>query len=229
MVRAKFLMAAIISALGLGMVWYAQAVGQEFKGQVKIGVHRVKLEPNKLYEITLDGPKDSPLNVNAQGVQLIHAGSDFRNPKTYVMPNQPTEAVFLVTPSFGPGNFTTYDYVLKIKGAGLSEKPLLQESGQWTAQDPVYKERGSGYKDYKINLKAGKLYVIDLVKGGLGPDPYLYLESPTGMVVARDDDSGGDLNARIIYAPPQDSEFRIIATTLNKATGGFTLTVRQAE
>jgi hypothetical protein len=48
-------------------------------------------------------------------------------------------------------------------------------------------------------------------------------------VVAQDDDSGGDLNARIVYAPPQDGEFRVIATTLNKALGGFTLTVRQAE
>src|SRR5262249_11778074 len=42
-----------------------------------------------------------------------------------------------------------------------------------------------------------------------------------------DDDSGGDLNARIIYTTPQDGEFRIIAANLSKGPGSFTLTVRQ--
>jgi len=230
MVRTRIPLTATAVLLVTTLLLQAQAGGQEFKGQVKIGMHKVKLEANKIYEVILDSPKDLPLGVTAQGIQLNHQFTpDFRGQKIYCMPSQAGDFNFFVSPGFGVGNFTTYDYVLKIKGMALAEKPLLQESGKWTGQDPIYKQGGAHYKDYKIELKGGRLYIIDLVKGGPNLDPYLYLEGPTGMVVAQDDDSGGDLNARIIYSPPQDGEFRIIATTLGKSTGDFTLTVRQAE
>jgi hypothetical protein len=230
MMRMMLPVTAAALLLALPLMLNADGGTQEFKGQIKIGMHRVKLEPKKLYEIILEGPKDIQLNVTAEGINLIHvSGSDFRDRKTYCMPNLGAEVTFLVSPGFGIGNFTTYDYVLKIKGMSLGDKPVLQDEGRWTGQDPLYAQRNLPFKDYKVNLKGGKLYIIDLVKGAPGLDPYLFLESPTGKVVAQDDDSGGDLNARIVYAPPQDGEFRIIAASLSKASGPFTLTVRQAE
>jgi len=74
-------------------------------------------------------------------------------------------------------------------------------------------------------MKAGRYYIIDMVKSSK-IDPYLYLEGPNAKVVAQDDDSGGNLNARIVYQPTTDGEYRVIATTLSPATGEFTLTVR---
>ena len=80
--------------------------------------------------------------------------------------------------------------------------------------------------------------MIDMVhKQGFGfggLDPYLYLEDvnpamPMQKIVASDDDSGGDLNARIVYRATKDGEFRIIATSLNKTPGDFTVTVREQE
>jgi len=78
-------------------------------------------------------------------------------------------------------------------------------------------------------MKAGETYIIDLVrpeKIDFNLDPYLFLEDKNKQVVAEDDDSGGNLNARIVFTPKTDGEYRIIATTLVPATGGFTLTVR---
>jgi hypothetical protein len=225
--------AAIMIALLIGVpqLLHAQAPTQEFKGQIQIGSHRVKLEVNRIYEVTLDHPRDFPLQVNSSGVQLQFTfGPDFQARKMYCMPTRTGFVNFIVASGgFAGGNNTTCDYVLKVQGKSLNDKPVLQEDSKWTDQDPTYKQHNSQYKDYKIKLTGGRLYIIDLVKGGPGLDPYLFLEGPDGRVVAQDDDSGGDLNARIIYAPPQDGEFRIIATTLVRATGDFTLTVRQAE
>jgi len=125
------------------------------------------------------------------------------------------------------------EYTLKFKAFQLAEKPLFEKEDQLTDKDPTYRvdsrDTRAHFKPYPLALKTGKTYVIDLVKGGPGMDPYLYLEAPDGKVVGRDDDSGGDLNARLIYTPASDGEFRIIATTLVPATGDFRLTVREAK
>ena len=59
-------------------------------------------------------------------------------------------------------------------------------------------------------------------------DPYLYLENPMKNIVAQDDDSGGNLNARILFRATTDGEYRIIATALSdaRAIGAYTVTVR---
>jgi hypothetical protein len=150
------------------------------------------------------------------------------------MPPVSGEVTFRVIPAiFGDASQTVAEYTLKLRPIPLSAKPVLMEQGQWTKDDPTYRvfgqDTGKHFKAYKLPMKAGRLYVIDLVKGGPGIDPYLYLEGADGKVVISDDDSGGDLNARIVYAPVLNGEFRIIATTLNSATGEFTLKVREAE
>ena len=221
-----------VLSLGFALALEAPANSQEFKGQVKIGVHKVSLEANKVYEIILQSPRDIHLSVNAQGVELIHMNSpDFRSRKTYCMPNRAGDVNFYVSPTgSAAGNDTTIDYVLKVTGKSLAAKPLLEDNNKWTDNDPLYQpQRNSHFKDYKATFKAGQLYVIDLVKKSGTVDPFLYLDGPDGKNVAYDDDSGGFPNARIIYSPSIDGEFRIIATTLVKATGDFTLTVRQAE
>jgi len=58
-------------------------------------------------------------------------------------------------------------------------------------------------------------------------DPYLVLTDGTGKSLAEDDDSGGGLNARIVFRPEQAGTFRILATSINFGAGAFTLTVRE--
>jgi hypothetical protein len=229
MFRVKKVGAAGAALLVGALFLQVQADGQEFKGQVKIGLHKVKLEANKLYQIEIDSPKDFPLNVEVPNGRLVRVlGKDFRVDKIFFLPNTAKEYSFYVLPpGFGLPQESTVNYSLKITAKALAEKPLLQEKVTLTQKDATYKDlQDSFYKPYKVNLKAGQLYLIDLVKAGQNQDPFLFLEGPDGKVVAQDDDSGGDLNARIIYAPLQDGEFRIIATDLRKAVGDYTLTVR---
>jgi hypothetical protein len=117
----------------------------------------------------------------------------------------------------------TGDFTLKI----ATIKTLLEEKGTWTNGDPVHPTTHSPQKTYKVNLKAGKKYTIDLISNVPGQDPFLFLTNSTGQVLAQDDDGGGFPNARIIFFPAQDGEYRIIATSINRALGSFTLTVRE--
>ena len=81
---------------------------------------------------------------------------------------------------------------------------------------------------YQVKLAAGKTYVIDMVSPDQKAlDPYLYLYDATGKKLAEDDDSGGGLNARIVYRAEQTGVFHIWATSFNGGSGAFTLTVRE--
>jgi thiol-disulfide isomerase/thioredoxin len=61
-------------------------------------------------------------------------------------------------------------------------------------------------------------------------DPFLRLEDAKGEQLAFDDDSGGQLNSRIIFKAPADGEYRIIATCYpdpktGEPTGKYVVTV----
>jgi uncharacterized protein YjdB len=82
-------------------------------------------------------------------------------------------------------------------------------------------------KAYAVNLVAGAKYLIKLEKSGSNLDPYLYLNSAAGYI-ARDDDSGGDLNSRIIFIPTASGTYYIIATRYSSSSSGaYTLTVEE--
>ena len=63
-------------------------------------------------------------------------------------------------------------------------------------------------------MKAGRSYTIDCVSTGVF-DNFLRLEDPDGNQVAQDDDSGGNLNARIVHTPTRDGWYRVIVTTFS--------------
>jgi hypothetical protein len=108
----------------------------------------------------------------------------------------------------------------------------LQVEDQLTADLPIYRgQQGKFFKAHPYRMTAGTTYTIDLMRreggGGGLHDPYLFLEDPTGAVVAQDDDSGGNLNARIVYRAPLMGTYKIIATDLApNRTGQYTLMAR---
>jgi serine protease Do len=78
----------------------------------------------------------------------------------------------------------------------------------------------------EVNWSAGVTYIIEMDSDEI--DSYLFLEDLKGKTLAEDDDSGGDLNAKIVFRAPSDGAYRIIATTFNpRETGNYTLTVRR--
>jgi hypothetical protein len=227
-----------VASLGMALLLSGPASAQEFKGQIKIGTHKVRLEQGKLYQIKIDAPGESPPFVTldfTQGVITNVMGKEIKDDRLYFIPKKTDNYTFYVMPGFGPPKDGVIDYTLSFKGLSFADKAVLEEKSKLTDKDPKYKlppnDFGpmNAYKAYKVQMKANQTYVIDMVRSDNSVDPYLYLEGPDGKIVMRDDDSGGDLNARIIYRPQQDGEFRIIATNLRDTTGEFTLTVKAAK
>lgn len=101
---------------------------------------------------------------------------------------------------------------------------VLDIKGTLTESDPP--DKGKPHKAHVVKLTAGKTYKIDLISQDF--DTYLRLQNAEGKVVAQDDDSGGDLNARILYQVPKDGDYKIIATSYDGKFGAYALTVVEA-
>ncbi len=101
----------------------------------------------------------------------------------------------------------------------------IKFAGKLTANDTLDKKRNAASKVYVVRMKAGSAYTIDMVSSQF--DSYLRLEDKGGKELAEDDDSGGMLNAQIVFACPRDGEYHVICTAY--AAGGigdYTLTVK---
>jgi hypothetical protein len=73
--------------------------------------------------------------------------------------------------------------------------------------------------------QAGEAITLDVMSTEF--DAYAVIQDASGHVLARDDDSGGNLNARIIFTLPATGTYRLLANTLRVgATGAYTLSVR---
>jgi tetratricopeptide (TPR) repeat protein len=83
---------------------------------------------------------------------------------------------------------------------------------------------------FQVRLKAGVNYQIDMVSPDpKALDPYLYLQDSERNTLAEDNNSGGNLNARITFRAPADGVYRLRATSFNGGRGPSTLTVRVKE
>jgi hypothetical protein len=117
---------------------------------------------------------------------------------------------------------------LVVLGLGASATQVgAFETFDWSLiqGDPMCPHRPGCYEQtHKVRLQAGVTYTIDLQSKDF--DAYLYLEDGVGNVLAEDDDSGGNLNARIVFTPTVTGEYLLVATTFNKgATGSYKLIV----
>ncbi len=116
------------------------------------------------------------------------------------------------------------------KPAGSFELSVQQvKVTQIALKDGIVEETSNITKNapklYAIKLSAGKTYQIDMMSKQI--DSYLRLEDAAGKELAKDDDSGGNLNARIQFNCTQEGTYRIIATALAGGSGPFTLRVTE--
>ncbi len=112
---------------------------------------------------------------------------------------------------------------------GGKDKPKFKDlkiDGELRPDDEKDSQRNTRCKVHLVTLNAGQRYTIDMV--GRGFDAYLRLEDKAGKQLDEDDDSGGDLNAQIVFNCTRDGEYRIICTCFADATGKYTLTVKAA-
>jgi hypothetical protein len=103
-------------------------------------------------------------------------------------------------------------------------------SSQLNFQDPFDpKDKQFRCKLYMIELQAGRDYTIDMTSPNpQALDPYLRVEDLNENELAEDDDSGGNLNARITFRPNFTGSFVIVATSFHpNHAGPFTLSIRE--
>jgi hypothetical protein len=111
---------------------------------------------------------------------------------------------------------------------------VFQKKDQLVQGDVVFDPAGRGgknnsrvCKEYVIDLEAGKNYIITLDAPGVF-DAYLRLAQVNGQVIQEDDDSGGNLNSLIRFAPAETKSYLVVATSLGGGFGPYTLTVRES-
>jgi WD40 repeat protein len=84
----------------------------------------------------------------------------------------------------------------------------------------------------KINtgtFEAGKKYVIELSSGiaNANIDPVLRIEDKNGKVLAEDNDSGGNRNARLVFTAPATALYRVVANNLTSNQAVFHLIITE--
>ncbi len=210
------------------------------EGQVKAGVHKFKLDKSLIYQFEVKGKNFGP-NVTLAGGGFLRDTADFakeRNTfRSIFSPPMTQEYTLIIVPNvFGTVPEGPLDYTVTLKTMKLDENPVLKKEDKLTAADPKYGNpnafQKTCHKAYAVSVKKGQTYVIDMIAKkaeGNAIDPYLLLEDAKLNIVARDDDGGGFPNARIMFTPFEDGEYKVIATGLNDRTavGDYTILVRK--
>jgi thiol-disulfide isomerase/thioredoxin len=113
------------------------------------------------------------------------------------------------------------------KGDKGKDDKGLNINGELNNNDGLDKVRqGCRCKTYKLKMTEGSTWEINLRSADF--DAYLRIEDSAGKQLAEDDDSGGNLDAKIVFKAPKTDTYTIIATTYaNGETGKFTLTAEQ--
>jgi hypothetical protein len=215
---------------------WAQGKDITIDGQVKIGVHKFKLENTSLYQFEVKAKSFVP-SVSLTGGFIQNTADYFKERNTFrglFFPPKSQEYTVIVNPNVFGADIPEglLDYTLTLKTLVLDETPLLKKEDKLTENDPKYQKsfRKTGFKAYPVKMKAGMTYIIDMMRKGDNNkiDPYLYLEDPKGQVVANDDDGGGFPNARIMYRAMADGEYQVIASGLSDQSnyGDYALMVR---
>jgi alkyl hydroperoxide reductase subunit AhpC len=111
--------------------------------------------------------------------------------------------------------------------AGGKKEKEFRVQDRLTDDDPKDKRRNGPCKVHIVTMRKGITYQIDMSSRQF--DSYLFLEDSSGKQLAFDDDSGGNLDARIVFNCPRTAKYRVVCTAYNeKGRGMFTLTVKQA-
>jgi len=206
------------------------------QGQVKAGVHKVRMEVGKLYLVQVDAGGFTP-SVTVRPGNFLSTGDNFINGdqfRAYVLPRETRDYRLSVLPSVDDDELDggPLDYSVTVTPIPMAKEPLVNEAAKLTFNDPVYQNPGGGggnrdpHKAFVANFKAGQIYIITCDAEDKGNfDPYLQLEGPGGKVVAQDDDGGGYPNCRLVFKPKRGGEHRLIVTSVGKGQGSFNLKV----
>lgn len=215
-------------------------------GTYRIEVTSVDDETLGSYTLSIDTPTldtispfmglpGSSINVTLTGTRFasgmtINAGSGIAVSSVAVVSPALATAVFTLTPN---GALTPHDVVVTT-GEGTSNPlpfavPTAISSGQrvsgnLSVTDPISPHLNYRFADmYQLSLTETKSVTIDL----RSPDfnAFTYLFSSTGILIAGDDDAGGDTNARLTMSLTAGTYFIEATSRTNRAVGFYSLSI----
>ena len=95
-------------------------------------------------------------------------------------------------------------------------------TGALTPTSPVLEDNGSYYAPHTFDGRADEILTIDLISDEF--DAYLILQSPTGEMIAQDDDGAGGTNARIVMTLPITGSYTLLVNSYEPGeTGAYRL------
>jgi AhpC/TSA family len=105
------------------------------------------------------------------------------------------------------------------------DKPFRVE-GKFSKDDPRDAQRNGPTQIHIVPMKKGKAYTIHMASKNV--DSYLRLLDPKDVQIAEDDDSGGMLDAEIVFNCTKDGNYKIVCTTVgaDNSNGNYVLTVK---
>jgi len=182
-------------------------------------------------------------NVAARDDDGGDSGGNARIAHTCTMSGVYRLAVTTYTSSTTPGAYT-----LQVSGAGapMMAQPMIQPMiqpmadasgvvGQIAANQQAQNILTPGaarwdskpFQAYQFGCAAGQTFQMDIISTW---DNYALVFDPMGNVVARDDDTGEGLNARIVHTCATTGVYRLAVTTFTSSTapGAYTLQVNSA-
>lgn len=95
-------------------------------------------------------------------------------------------------------------------------------SGQLSNDDRRNDQRSTFEDRYVFEGVAGQTVIVRMQAQW---DSYLFLYGPDGQLVMSDDDSGGNLQARIVTTLATSGPFTVVATSFSENTGPYTVSV----
>jgi hypothetical protein len=194
-------------------------------------VHKMALKKGIVYVIDLVSKDfDAYLRLaDPSGKPLAEDddGGGGTNARVFFIP--PASAEYLVVATCHRPK--TGKYRLTVQEAHLPSEALKLEQGSAELKDtlPIAGTRSpfsphNACKLYRVELKAGKKYVIDLESAAF--DAYLTLSDGSLRELASDDDSGGKRNARIRFTCKEDGTYYLVTSGLGHPEGPFALKIR---
>lgn len=174
------------------------------------------LKAGQLYQMEMTSPEfDCLIAIKEKSGQTIAVdddGGEKFNARLLFVP-QTTQEYQIVKTSYNGRGRGEYQFTMK------ELKPMLIKQEELTDKDEKDRVRLNSYaKKYPVSLKKDKTYLIYLLSKDF--DPYLRVEDSKNNQVARDDDSGGDFNARLLFQPKEDGEYQLIATSFKGGDTG---------
>jgi hypothetical protein len=140
------------------------------------------------------------------------------NARLYVIASADA-AWHLEASSFLPGDQGAYELTVRSQASAGDNDGQLVFRGQLTKHDKTDRRRpGCHTQVIHAVLEKGTRYTIDLESREF--DAFLRVEDFRKKLLAEDDDSGKDFNARVVFTPPETATYRFVVTTFAPATTG---------